>query len=628
MPLELALAADLLGQVRGILRPPPRMSVSEWADSFRKLSREDSASPGGWSTVDRPYQRGIMDAASDPRYERVSVQGNSQWGKTQILLNLIGRFAHLDPGPMMVVQHSIHTAEKFSKTRLAPMLRDTQVLGDLFADAVSRESSNTILEKTFPGGLLVIVGSNAPAGLASQPIRYLLLDEVDRFEESAGSEGDPKDLAEARTIDFEGRRLIYACSSPGLKGYSRIEKEMDLSDKRRWMVPCPECKEARDLRWAHVMIPPDNPEGAFYGCPECAAPIDESRLRRAILQGHWEATKPEVTRHAGFYVNGMMTRRLSSLAVDHVKARAKGIRSLQVFMNTGVGELWDPRDGEDLQTKGLLGRREAYGPRVPFGVGLLTAAVDVQDDRLEVVVKGWGASEESWLQVVKIIPGNLATAVPWDDLQRFLLQPIQHQNGEWMSIRLTCIDMGGHYSRQVKAFCRRAALKGRVLAVKGSSTRMAKAVERSKKARHWMMDTIAIKDTIFARLRIEGPGPSYMHFPQADFCDQSYFDQLTAEKVVRRRSGGMDARAYEKITPDARNEMLDCEVMNTAALWILNPADLGLLASRYKAPEGEPEGGGAPMPEQPTEPEAPKPRISLKPPTRPKPGNWVNRYKR
>lgn len=622
MQLELASPADLLAQIRGILRPPPRMSVSDWADAFRKLSREDSASPGGWSTVDRPYQRGIMDAASDPRYERVSVQGNSQWGKTQILLNLIGRFAHLDPGPMMVVQHSIHTAEKFSKTRLAPMLRDTKVLGDLFADAVSRESSNTILEKTFPGGLLVIVGSNAPAGLASQPIRYLLLDEVDRFEESAGSEGDPKDLAEARTIDFEGRRLIYACSSPGLKGYSRIEKEMDLSDKRRWLVPCPECKEARDLRWSNVMIPPDNPDGAFYACPECAAPIDEGRLRRAVQQGQWEATKPEIKRHAGFYVNGIMTRRLSSLAVDHVKARAKGIRSLQVFMNTGVGELWDPRDGEDLQTKGLMGRRENYGAGVPYGVGLITAGVDIQDDRIEIFVKGWGASEESWLLGVKIIPGNLATAVPWDELQRFLLQPFVHACGERMGIRLACIDMGGHYSRQVKAFCRRAAMKGRVLAVKGSSTRMVKTVERSKKARHWMADTIAIKDTVFARLRIETPGPSYMHFPSADWCDQSYFDQLTAEKVVRRRAGGMDSRAYEKITPDARNEALDGEVYATAALWIYNPVDLQMMASRYSPPKGE-----VPTPDDaPTS--APKLPAKAKVTKKPAPSNWVTRYKR
>lgn len=622
MPLELASAQDLLGEVRLLLAPPPTLSVSAWADTYRQLSREDSASPGQWRTSTRPYQKGIMDACSNPVFERVSVQGPSQFGKSQILLNIAGRFAHLDPGPMMIVQYSIQMAEKFSKTRLAPMIRDTPVLREIFADAVSRESSNTILEKTFPGGLLVLVGSNAPAGLASQPIRHLLLDEVDRFEESAGTEGDPIDLAEARTIDFEGRRLIYKCSSPGLKGYSRIEKEMDLSNKQRWFVQCPECREYMDLRWSNVIIPPENPEAAFYACGHCAAPLDEGKLRRAVMTGDWSATKPEVRTHAGFYVQGLMTRRLSSLAIDFTKARSKGIRSQQVFMNTGLGELWDPRDGEDLQTKGFLGRREAYGPEIPFGVGLVTCGVDVQDDRLEVKVKGWGAAEESWLLKVKVIPGNLATAAPWEDLERFLLQPIQHANGEWMQIRLTCIDLGGHYGRQVKAFCRRASLRGRIVGTKGASSRLAKAVERSKKARHWNLDTISIKDTVFARLRIESPGPSFMHFPQADWCDQAYFDQLLSEKVVRRRSGGMDGRAYAKITPDTRNEMLDCEVLNTAALWILNPADLGHLAARYAPPQPEGEPSQAP-PVKPTQPKAQAPTRRQSPNS-----GWVGRWRK
>jgi len=598
---ELAVA-----EAAQILVPPPDMTVTQWAETYRILSAEDSAAPGRFSCDDRPYQRGIMDACSMPRIQFVTVAGPSQFGKTQILNNITGHGIHLDPCPMMVVNPTILAVEKWSKTRFSPMVRDTPELSALVGEG--RSSSNTLTEKTFPGGVLVCVGANAPAGLASQPIRKLFLDEVDRIPmgESAGEEGDFEDLAEARTADFEGRRLIYKTSTPGVRGRSRIEAALKESDWRLWRWACPHCGHVQVCDF-HQVLYKDLP-APVYSCKGGGCEITETDLRRAINQAEeqglgWTATRPWVLDHAGFQVHGLQVRSMASLVSKFLRAKRKGRQALQVWVNTQLGEWWDPREGDEIQVEGLLkrAREEAYSSReVPEGVGVLVASVDVQTSpqRLEVMLLGVGIGQETWMVRHEMIPGNLALPEPWDRLETLLLQDHGGQR-----VRAAAIDIGGHYTRQAYAFCKRPRLRGLVHPVKGATTPQRTMVRRSsKKGALRLVDTVTAKDTIFAQLGIETPGPGFVHFPND--VDQVLLEQVVSERPVTK--GGR--RAYEKKDgPDTRNEGLDLLVYGLAALDIFAPRDLEALVVKSVAARAAKEASpDAPEPE-PAAPEEPQP---------------------
>lgn len=587
--ITLASVPAAIAEAAQSLLPPQDMGVTEWAETYRVLSSEDSAAPGKFRTDARPYQRGIMDACSTPRVRYVTVAGASQWGKTQILNNIIGHRIHLNPGPLMVVQPTIQAAEKWSKTRFSPMVRDCPELAARVGDG--RSSSNTILEKQFPGGLLVAVGANAPAGLASQPIRDLLMDEIDRIgeAESAGQEGDFEELAEARTADFRGRELIFKCSTGTIEGRSRIQKSLKESDYRRWQFECPHCGHLQFCDFHQVEFK-DRP-GPVYGCAGGGCEITEQELRRAILAGQWVATRPHITHHAGFHVHGLMVRPMAVLAEKFLKAKRKGPTALQVWVNTQLGEWWNTRQGEQVQVEGLMRRARdaAYiSGQVPDGVGLLVAAVDVQTSpqRLELLIVGFGSGMEAWVVRHVIIPGNLAQAEPWERLEGYLLQGYQDQR-----IRAVAVDIGGHFTRQVYAFAKRPKLKGLVHPVKGGTKPQQKLVHRSSgKARLWLMDTVAAKDQILSSMTIEKPGPGFIHLPQD--ADQAFVEQILSERPVTK-SG---RRAYEKHEADTRNEGLDLLVYCFCALEIYAPRDLdALVEARKPAPVPAPE----PKPEAP-----------------------------
>ena len=581
-----------------VLPPPPKLTVSEWADRFRVLSAEASGEPGQFRTDRAPYQRGIMDALSSPLVTTLVAMCSAQVGKTEMLNNAVGFFIHQDPSPVMVVQPTIQMAEAWSKTRLAPMLRDTPALRGRVADVKSRDSGNTILDKTFPGGLLVIRGSNAPAGLASQPIRVVLCDEVDRFDESAGTEGDPVDLAFKRTTTFTGRRKHVLISTPGIKGHSRIEKAWNESDQRRYFVPCPHCQEPQHLEWKQVIFDPDHPEEAIYACRACGGVITDAHKQAMLRAGTWVATGP-FRGTAGFHLNELYSpwRRFGEIATDFIKATHRGPESLKVWVNTSLGEPGDLREGDMLQAEGLAARARAstyLSGTVPAGVGLMVASVDVQDDRLELMVVGIGIGEEEWVVDHRLFPGNLATTEPWDRLHEVLARDWPREGGGSMRIRSTACDIGGHFTRQVYAFCKRGkGISGKVHPIKGATTPQARLVRRSgAKARLWLVDTVAAKDQVLSRLRIEAPGFGHIHFPND--LDPILFEQLLSEKPVRR--GGR--RAYEKVTKDARNEALDLMVYCAAALEIFNPSDLASYVAKAQAQAVE-----EPVQEAPEDPE-------------------------
>lgn len=236
----------MLARCVATLKPPPELTLSQWADRYRMLSAESSAEPGRWHTDKAPYQREIMDAIGDAHIRRVVIMCAAQLGKTELLLNILGYFMAYAPAPILVMQPTLDMGQTFSKDRLAPMIRDTPVLRGL-VDVKSRYAGNTILKKNFPGGHITIVGANSATGLASRPIKVLLADEVDRYPGSAGTEGDPLSLAQKRQTTFWDKKTVMV-STPVIKGHSRIETEYNQSTREEWNVPCPECGHMPDER--------------------------------------------------------------------------------------------------------------------------------------------------------------------------------------------------------------------------------------------------------------------------------------------------------------------------------------------------------------------------------------------
>jgi phage terminase large subunit GpA-like protein len=549
-------------------KPPPDLKVSDWADQDRKLSPEASAEPGQWITSRAEYQRGIMDAFSDPAVEMVVVMSSAQVGKTEILNNVIGFHVAQDPSPMLVVQPTLDMAQTWSKDRLAPMLRDTPQLQGLVKDPRARDSGNTTLHKIFPGGHITACGANSPSSLASRPVRIVLCDEVDRYPVSAGSEGDPVSLARKRASTFWNRR-IGLFSTPTNKGNSRIEAAFEESDKRFYFVPCPHCKHEQSLKWASVTWEQDKPDSAQYACEECGTLWTDAERVRAIRQGRWSATA-EFKRVAGFHLSGLYSPWIPvDAAVREFLEAKKQPATLRVWVNTYLGETWEEQ-GEQVDDYAIAARRESFGETLPMEVVLLTAGVDVQDDRLEVEIVGWGRDDESWSVDYRTVYGDPSSPTVWRDMDSLLDQQFEREDGSILMVRSTCVDSGGHHTNSVYNFVRPREGK-RVFAIKGVGGEGKPLVGKPGrnnigKIKLFPVGVDTAKDVLFSRMRIVEPGPGYMHFPMSR--SDEYFRQLTAEKLVTRYHKGFARREWVKIRP--RNEALDVRVYAMAALGILN----------------------------------------------------------
>jgi len=562
-----------------ILAPPPRLTVSEWADRERMLSAESSAEPGRWDTSRAPYQRGMMDALNEPGTQTVVIMTGAQIGKTEALNNVIGFFISQDPSPILLLQPTLEMAEAWSKDRLAPMLRDTPALRGKVKDATARASGNTLLHKTFPGGHITMAGANSPASLASRPIRVVLADEVDRYPVSAGTEGDPISLAEKRQATFWNRKLVMT-STPTVKGASRIEMAFDGSDQRRYWVPCPHCEGFQTLKWSQVTFDKENPRAAVYACEHCGAEIHDHHKPKMLDRGEWRKGKPGLLGTAGFHLNELYSpwRGFGQIAADFLEKKRGGAEQLRVFINTTLGETWEDRQGESISADGLMKRREAY-TAVPQGAAVLTAGVDVQADRLEVSVRAWGRGEESWLVAFRQFHGDPTKEGVWESLDGFLSGRFEHASGAQLTISATAVD-SGFLTADVYRFCR-PRIARRVWAIKGVAGTGKPAVGRPTRNNRakiavFPVGVDTLKDLLFARLRGEIPGPGYLHFPE--WSDTEYFEQLAAEKVVTRYQKGFPTRVYEKIRP--RNEAIDLEVYALAAYYALNIQDIGHLVDQ------------------------------------------------
>lgn len=578
-----------------VFRPPPRLSVSQWADQFRQLSREASSEPGQWRTARAEYQRDILDAISDPATHTVVVMSCAQVGKTELLLNAIGFHIAQDAAPILFLQPTVEMAETVAKDRIAPLVRDTPCLTALIAEPLSRSGGNTILHKQFAGGSLTLAGANSPASLASRPIRIVFCDEVDRYPPSAGTEGDPITLVKARTKTFWNRKLVLT-STPTIKGVSRIEQAYEESDQRVYEVPCPHCATPQRMLWANVKWPPGHTESAAYHCAECGAAWSDAQRVAAVRKGRWVA-RETFRGVAGFHLNELCSpwARVADMARSFVEAKAsRSQERMRAWINTTLGETWE-QDGERVDDAGIASRVETWEGE-PAGVLFRTAGVDVQDDRLEVELVGWGRDEESWSLDYAVIFGDPSGVTLWQDLDRYLLD---HKPSA------TCVDSGGHHTQAVYKFCRER-IRRRVYAIKGMAgpgrpvwpKRSSKGM--AGKAVLFLVGVDAAKDQVFAHLKLRDAGPGYCHFP-AD-RDERYFAGLASETVVTKYSKGFPIREYRKRS-GVRNEPLDCRVYAYCALASLNVRNWSALERAKEAavtplePKPEPE-----LPQAPTGP--------------------------
>jgi phage terminase large subunit GpA-like protein len=572
----------VLRALRRALCPDPVLSVSEWADAHRRLSGKSASEPGPWRTERTPYLREIMDClSSSSPVQRVVFMKGAQIGGTECGNNWIGYVIHHSPGPMLAILPTVEMAKRNSKQRLEPLIEESDVIRNLVKPARSRDSGNTILQKEFQGGVLVLTGANSAAGLRSMPVRFLFLDEVDAYPGDVEGEGDPVALAEARTRTF-ARRKILMVSTPTIRGISRIEREYELSDQRKYMVPCPECGTHQWLKFEQLKWPKDRPEEAQYECEHCECRIEERHKTWMLQNGYWEAQVESQGKTAGFHLSSLYSpygwRSWAQIARSWLDAQGSDA-AIKSFKNTELGETY-VETGEAPDWQRLYERRENYKiGSVPKAGLFITAGADVQKDRIEISIWAWGRDKESWLIDHRILEGDTGRTAVWNKLTEFLGETWPHENGFDLALKRLAIDSG--YATQevydwarkqssslvmvVKGIQRGAALVGLPSAVE--MTADGKKFKRGLRVRP-VAGGIA-KLELFNNLRKNPPTKEsgeaypagYVHLPQVD---EEYLKQLCSEQLIQTKNRrGYAVREWQKMRE--RNEALDCYVYARAA---------------------------------------------------------------
>ena len=579
------LIAELFVYTLQMMRPPRMQSVSEWSDSNRVLVSESSSEPGRWRTDRAPYQREIMDAFTQPGVWLIVIMASAQMGKTELELNMMGRAIDVDPGPMLFVQPTDGFAEDFSKRRVAPMIRACPVLQRKVYEAKSRDAGNTITMKTFPGGSVAFTGANSPTELAGRPVRYVFMDEIDRFPASAGTEGDPLELAERRTETFRHNRKVVKTSTPTVKGASKIEKAYFSGTQEEWHTECPKCKQFSFIKFDNIKFDKEeykdeagerkyHVRNVRWQCPYCKTELKEYDTKRCPAK--WVAGNPEAL-EAGvrsFRLNAFMSpwSDWTEICRSFLKAHDDP-ELLKVFVNTILGESWETRDRSGAP-EAMLERREIYNAEVPTGVLVMTMGIDTQDNRLEYEVVGWGREEQSWGIVKGVIPGRADAPEVWAEIDDLLDREWTMANGMKMRILASFMDSGGHFTQEVYAECAKRQHK-RLWAVKGEGgdkpyVRLMKRDNGRDKATRFIIGVDSGKEAIMYATGVTEPGARYMHYPRDYTCgyDIEYFRGLISEKMVLHRRMGQTVVTWEK-TYD-RNEPLDCRNYARAAYKYFN----------------------------------------------------------
>ena len=576
------------------ITPDPALTVSEWADRERFLSPRASAEPGRYRTDRTPYMRAIMDALSPTNAtRRIVFMKAAQVGATEAGNNWIGYVIHHAPGPMLAVQPTVELAKRFSRQRIDPLIAESPALRERVKPQRSRDAGNTMLSKEFPAGLLVITGANSAVGLRSMPARYLFLDEVDAYPPSADDEGDPVALAEARTRTFSWRSKVFLTSTPTIHGVSRIEREFEASDQRRFFVACPHCGHRQWLRFERLRWDKGEPNTAHYACEACDGAIAEHQKTAMMEGGEWRPTRPESTSGTiGYHLSGLYSPVgwLSWADIARMwEAAQASDEAKRSFKNGVLGETWI-ETGEAPDWQRLYERRGAHRfGMVPSGGLFLTAGADLQKDRIEVSVWAWGRGLTSWLVDHVVIPGGPDSADAWAAVTELLNRTWPHAHGPRLRIVRLAVDTGFETAAvyawaRVQGAAQVAAIKGvdgfnRVSPVTGPT--FVDATEGGRKirrgARLWTVAVSTFKSETYRFLRLSRPTdeeraegvvdpPGAIHLPHG--VDAEWVKQLVAEHLITvTTKRGFQKLEWQKMRE--RNEALDCRVYARAAAWIV-----------------------------------------------------------
>jgi phage terminase large subunit GpA-like protein len=562
------------------LTPDASLSVAAWSDTHRVLSSTGSAEPGKWRTSRTPYLAAIMDALTvGSPYQKIVLMKGAQVGASEMAVNFLGYVADVSPGPALYLMPTLDAAKEFSKIRIDPLIAESEVLRVKVKESRSRDSGNTTLLKEFLGGYWAFTGANSAVGLRSKPVRFVVMDEIDAYPGSIEGEGDPVNLAYARTRTYGNRRKIFIASTPTVANESRIEKEFEETDKRFYFVPCPHCGHKQVLQWPRLKWTDNDPDTAHYVCESCEEKIYNHDKNEMLAAGEWRATqesKDPVT--IGFHLSALYSPvgwYSWSDAVRDFLAAKEDSSLLRVFVNTVLGETWvDRADAPDWQL--IYARREAYQIGVaPAPVVLLTAAADVQKDRIEILVQGWHKHGQYSVDYFQLLGDTTQNAV-WEQLDAWLEKPIEHESGAEMRLRAFAID-SGYLTSKVYAWARRHR-PDFVYVMKGVSSDLPVGQPRlvdfnfegkriTNGARFWPIGVNPIKRELYTRLRLglteAGEYPqNYIHFPE---YPPEFFRQITAESL--QQTGKNQRKAWKKHYE--RNEALDLLVYNRALSIIL-----------------------------------------------------------
>ena len=624
----------LLSKVMSGMRPPENLTVSEWAEKKRRLSPESSAEIGPYRVSRTPYLREIMDAFTDPKVRRLILASSSQVGKSELENNIIGYIIDQDPSSILFIHPTTIDAKEYSKLRIAPMLRDTPVLRRKVSPSKSRDSGNTILQKTYPGGILTMCGSTEAHALASKPIRYVIGDERDRWAQSAGKEGDPWKLAMARQITFYNAKAVEV-STPTIKGDSAIADSFYEGTMERWCVKCPHCGEYHDIEFMksiryeteETMVQGKaqyKVKNILYLCPGCACTSTEAEIKRQPAK--WIAENPDAYQRGvrSFWLNSFVSPWASweSTILEYLYAQGDTAK-MQVVYNTRFGQLWENR-GDTQDPESMLKRRETYDAELPEGVLVLTAGVDTQDDRFEYEIVGHGHFGETWGIEKGVIMGSPDDPATWDSLDMMVFDRVlRFKDGLGLKVSMSFVDEGGHFTGQVRQRCR-DRIRKKVFCIKGAAGPDRPFTDAPKKMKiiignrykgtcwQYQLGVDSGKQMIMDNLRVEAPGPKYCHFPLRDDYGLAYFNGLLSEHLVPE--GKIRQRwVWEKIPGHERNEPLDCRNYAMAAFRVL-PVNLDAKDRQLKKARGK---------------AVDAPVAAAPPPPRPKPkkrGDALSRY--
>ncbi len=629
--------ASPIGDWARVFAPPPALTVSEWADAHRVLPETSAARGGRWRTSTAPYLRGIMDAVHEPGVRMIALQKCHQSGGSEALNNVLGYFIEHDACPALFVHPTAGAAEAYSKERLSDMIRSTPALAAVVQDKRGSGSANrpesTLGLKIFPGGYLALGGANSPNTFARWSVRLAIADDCDRFPPVVGEEGDPGELLVNRTTSFHDRIAIFV-STPTVKG-GRIDTLYSRSDRRRFHVTCPQCGRVDWITWndpAHfrVAFEERDPLTAHLQCPGqahggCGARIDEAMRGALVAHGEWRPTaETQEPGLIGFHVPAMLSPwvTLQELVAKFLGVRERGRESLRVFVQTALGEPWEDRTAR-IEAVSLFARREDYGPdvEVPAAAAALTAGVDVQVDRFELLVLAWAAAAERWIVDWRVSPGDPKAADTRAALLDALCRRYTHATGLLLPIHAACIDSGfateavydfvlAHQARSIFATKGFAGRSGEPIVGKASPKTY------GRRARPVLLYPINVDDAkadVMASLALPTPGPGSMHFPlRVDTVNEEFFAQLTAEHRETRYNKAGVATHYVWVQDRERNEALDAAVLALAALRLLNPniRDMAARIVHAAATAAPVERQESPAAAQPLTPTAPGRRVS------------------